>query len=234
MDLSILGVVKDFPAIYAFAIGLIAGLGPCPLSTNVTAIAFVSSKFSNARGTMLAGVMYTLGRALTYSVIGVLVYLFGSTVMENAPALQEYDKLILGPVLILAGIIMLELWKPGINTGDALRAKIGLKVAQKGVPGSFALGAIFALAFCPYTAVMFFGLLMPLALESSIAGVGFPMLFGIGTGLPVLIFSVLLGMGASFARNYIDKITRIEPYLRKGLGVIFILYGAFLLISFFI
>lgn len=230
MDLSALASVREFPLLYAFAIGLITAIGPCPLSANVTAIAYVSSKFADARETMLAGTLYTLGRAATYTIIGLFIYIFGSTVMDTAPSLQDYEKIIVGPILILVGVVMLELVKPNISIGDGLKAKYGLQLSNRGVVGSFFLGVVFALAFCPYTAVMFFGLLVPLALESSYIGVSYPLLFGIGTGLPVLIFAVLLGVSAAFARTYIDKIVKAEPYVRKTLGAGFLLYGSYLTI----
>jgi cytochrome c biogenesis protein CcdA len=234
MDLSALASLKDVPVLYAFAIGLVTAIGPCPLSANVTAIAYVSSRLSSARQTVLAGALYTCGRALTYTVLGLLIFAFGSAVMENAPALQDYEKLILGPVLIVAGAVMLELWKPDVRVGDGLKAKYSLPLAQKGMLGAFGLGAVFALAFCPYTAVMFFGLLMPLALESGPIGASFMPLFGIATGLPVLAFSALLGLSAAAARGYVASISRLEPYLRKALGAGFIAYGMYMLVQFLV
>ncbi len=231
MDLSAITMLKEFPVIYAFVIGLVTAIGPCPLSANVTAIAYVSSKFKDPKDTMLSGVMYTLGRAGTYSVLGLLIYVFGSTIMDTAPALQDYDKVILGPLLLLVGVVMLELVKPDISIGGRLKEKYGLMLSDKGKFGAFGLGALFALAFCPYTAVMFFGLLMPLALQSSFVGIGFPLLFGIGTGLPVLIFAILLGISTRVAKDYITKVLKVEPYVRKTLGVGFMLYGSYLLIT---
>ncbi|WP_424358908.1 aromatic aminobenezylarsenical efflux permease ArsG family transporter [Methanocella sp. MCL-LM] len=232
MDLSALTAVREFPLLYAFAIGLVTAIGPCPLSANVTAIAYVSSKFLSSRDTVLAGTLYTLGRAATYGIIGLLIYAFGSAVMDSAPVLQDYEKIIIGPILVLVGVVMLELIKPNISVGDGLKAKYGLELSKRGVAGSFFLGAIFALAFCPYTAVMFFGLLVPLALESSYVGVSYPLLFGIGTGLPVLIFAILLGVSATFARAYVARIVKVEPYVRKVLGAGFLLYGLYLTITY--
>ena len=233
MDISFIATFKDIPLLYAFAIGMVTAIGPCPLSANITAIAYVSSKFADSKNTMLAGAMYTIGRALTYTVIGLLAYMFGTTVMESAPSLQDYESIIIGVLLLVVGIIMLELVKPNISIGDGLKEKYGLKLSDKGVLGAFGLGAIFALAFCPYTAVMFFGLLVPLSLSSGIIGTSFPLLFGIGTGLPVLVFAILLGISATFAKTYINKIVRAEPYVRKALGAVFILYGLFLIVGYF-
>lgn len=234
MDLAALAAFRDMPVAYAFLIGIITSIGPCPLSANVTAIAYVSSKFADSGKTMMAGSLYTAGRAFTYSVIGLLVYAFGSTVLDTAPSLQDYEKIIIGPILILVGLVMLDLLKPNISVGDMLKVKYGLKLADKGLAGAFGLGAIFALAFCPYTAVMFFGLLIPLALSSNVVGISFPMLFGIGTGLPVLIFAILLGLSTAFAKGYIAKVVKIEPYIRKLLGGIFVLYGLYLVAAYLI
>jgi cytochrome c biogenesis protein CcdA len=232
MDLSTLTDVSQIPLLYAFVVGLITSLGPCPLSANVTAIAYVSSKFTDTKGTILAGTMYTIGRAVTYTILGLLIFLFGAAVMDNAPMLQDYEKIIVGPILVLVGVVMLELIKPNISFGGGLKAKYSLELSRKGTLGAFLLGVIFALAFCPYTAVMFFGLLIPLALESSYIGVSYPLLFGIGTGLPVFIFAVLLGVSATFAKNLVVKIVKVEPYVRKTLGAGFLLYGLYLTIEY--
>jgi cytochrome c biogenesis protein CcdA len=229
MDLSALALLKDIPLLYAFAIGVITAIGPCPMSANVTAIAYVSSKFTDSRAAMLAGTMYTVGRAVTYTVIGLLAFALGATVMDSAPMLQDYDYLIFGPALIVVGIVMLGLWKPNLSFGDGLKEKYGLKLSENGIVGAFGLGAVFALAFCPYTAVMFFGLLMPLALQSDVTGLSFMALFGLGTGLPVLAFACLLGVSAAVARGYVSKVTKIEPYVRKVLGAGFLLYGAYMI-----
>lgn len=232
MDLSLITSFKEIPLLYAFVIGVVTAIGPCPLSANIAAIAYVSSKFSDAKGTVFAGAMYTAGRALTYTVLGLTIYMFGSAIMESAPLLQDYDKVILGPLLIVVGLVMVELVKPNISIGDGLKARYGLKLSDKGALGAFGIGAIFALAFCPYTAVMFFGLLIPLALSSSVMGMSYPLLFGIGTGLPVLLFSAFLSVSATFAKTYVSKVVKAEPYVRKALGIGFILYGAYLLIAY--
>jgi cytochrome c-type biogenesis protein len=232
MDLSLIMSFKEIPLLYAFAIGVVTAIGPCPLSANIAAIAYVSSKFSSAKGTMIAGALYTLGRALTYTALGLVIYMFGSAAMDSAPMLQEYDKIILGPLLIVVGLVMVELIKPNISIGDGLKAKYGLKLSSKGALGAFGIGAIFALAFCPYTAVMFFGLLIPLALGSSVAGMSYPLLFGIGTGLPVLLFAALLSVSTTLGKTCISKVVKVEPYFRKVLGAGFIIYGAYLLVAY--
>jgi len=229
MDQSLISAFREVPLLYAFIIGLVTAIGPCPLSSNVAAVAYVSSKFASSRGTILAGAMYTIGRALTYSAIGLMAYVFGSAIIDNAPLLQDYEKAIAGSLLIIVGLIMLGILKPGISFGDGLKLKYGAIFSEHGAMGAFMLGAIFALAFCPYTAVMFFGLLIPLALSASVMGACLPLLFGIGTGMPVLAFSILLGISATFAKAYISNIVKAEPYVRKALGAIFLAYGAYLL-----
>ncbi len=232
MDISFITSFKEIPLVYAFAIGLVTAIGPCPLSANIAAIAYVSSKFTDARGTVSAGILYTIGRALTYTVLGLLAFVFSSAVLDNAPLLQDYDKVILGPLFLVVGLVMLELIKPNLSVGDGLKAKYGLKLSNMGALGAFGLGAIFALAFCPYTAVMFFGLLIPLTLSSSALGITYPVIFGIATGLPVLLFALFLGVSSSFAKAYVAKVVKIEPYVRKVLGIGFVLYGGYLLLAY--
>jgi cytochrome c biogenesis protein CcdA len=183
--------MNSFPLIAAFFIGLMTALSPCPLATNITAIAYISKKIDSGKRTLLTGFVYTLGRMFTYVLLASLIVYIGLNVQTISWFLQKYGEKIIGPLLIVFGLIMLNIIKfPSLKSGERVN-KIKEKLSEKGYIGSFLLGIIFALAFCPFSAVLFFGMLIPLALKFS-DGLLIPAVFSLATGLPVIIFSSIL------------------------------------------
>ena len=156
---------SGFPLIAAFFIGLMTAISPCPLATNITAIAYTSKNINNSKHTLAVGFLYTLGRMFTYIVVASLIVWFGLQAQVISLFLQKYGAKILGPLLLIIGIIMLEVFKFRFFKSSGKLNKLKEKLAKKGFLGSFLLGVIFALAFCPFSAVLFFGMLIPLALK---------------------------------------------------------------------
>jgi cytochrome c-type biogenesis protein len=146
-------------------------------------------------------------------------------VPQVAQFLQKYMGKALGPLLILTGLVLLELITIRLP-GTSLSQKHQSKLAESGAPGAFLLGFIFALAFCPISAALYFGSLIPLAINSK-SGIVLPFIYGIGTGLPVLVFAVAIALGATSLSRWFHRITRLEYYTRKITGVIFIIVGLY-------
>jgi cytochrome c-type biogenesis protein len=218
-----------WPVIAAFLIGLLAAISPCPLTTNITALAYISRNITDRKYVAIAGALYTLGRMVSYFTIGAIIILAGVNIPGLANSLQSSGEIFLGPLLIVAGILMLGIIKiPALRGGGRL-ARIGEKVAKRRWLGPFLLGVIFALAFCPYTALLFFAVLMPLSIEST-AGITFPAVFAIGTGLPVLIFAILLSFGVSKVSTWLNKVTAAEKWVRRIAAVVFIGVGIYYIV----
>ena len=214
------------PVIAAFLIGLVAAISPCPLATNITALAYISRNITDRKYVAVAGALYTLGRMVSYFTIGAVIILAGVNIPGLANSLQSSGEIFLGPLLIVVGILMLGIIKiPALRGGGRL-ARIGERVARRRWLGPFLLGVIFALAFCPYTALLFFAVLMPLSIEST-AGITFPAVFAIGTGLPVLIFAVLLSFGVSKVSKWLNKVTAAEKWVRRIAAVVCIGVGIY-------
>jgi len=210
----------------AFFIGLMTAISPCPLATNITAIAYASKGINNSKHTIIVGFLYTLGRMLTYVLIASAIVWFGLNTQSIALTLQKYGDKILGPLLLIVGIIMLDIIKINfLKTSDKLN-KLKEKLAQKGFLGSFLLGVIFALAFCPFSAVLFFGMLIPIALKAG-DGLIIPSVFAFATGLPVIIFSFILVYSVSKLGKIMNKIGTFEKWMRKIVSIIFIIAGLY-------
>jgi len=209
----------------ALWLGILTSISPCPLATNIAAISFLAKKVTRPFFVLLSGVAYTIGRMVTYAILGFILINSILSIPQVAQFLQKYMGKALGPILIITGLILLDVIK--INfPGLSLSQKHHNKLAEAGAPGAFLLGAIFALAFCPVSAALFFGSLIPLALQSKF-GLTLPFIYGIGTGLPVLVFAVAIAMGVTSLSRWFNKLTRLEYYMRIVTGAIFILVGVY-------
>lgn len=210
----------------AFFIGLMAAISPCPLATNITAIAYASKRMDNSKHTIAIGLFYTLGRMLTYVLIASAIVWFGLNTQTIALFLQKYGEKILGPLLLIIGIVMLDIIKIKLFKSSDKINKLKEKLASKGFLGSFLLGMMFALAFCPFSAVLFFGMLIPIALKAG-DGLIIPSVFAFATGLPVIIFSFILVYSVSKLGKIMDKIGTFEKWMRKIVSIIFIVTGLY-------
>ncbi|MFC2024780.1 aromatic aminobenezylarsenical efflux permease ArsG family transporter, partial [Chloroflexota bacterium] len=204
--------LSEIPVVAAFSLGLLMAISPCPLATNIAAIAYVSQRAAERRQAVITSALYTLGRILTYSVIGMLIIKVGMEIPVLANTLQNTGDKIIGPALIAVGVVLLFANRLRFGSGGGL-SSLGERVSRWGMVGGFLLGILFALAFCPYSAVLYFGVLIPLALKSS-GGLALPAIFAIGTGLPVLIFGIALSFGVNRISSWFDRITRAQTTIR--------------------
>ena len=212
--------------------GILISISPCPLATNIAAISFLSKKVNHPKEVMLAGLAYTCGRVLTYTVIGMLVISSFASVPAVANVLQKYMFRILGPFLVMAGISLLDIIKLKIP-GCSISHEKQTALAGSGYKGAFILGIIFSLSFCPISAGLFFGSLIPLAVNNEF-GLIFPVIFGIGTGLPVIVLSAVIAFGVFAISHWFKKLSKIEKFTRISTGAIFIIAGIYFIWNYLI
>jgi len=216
---------REAPILAAFALGLLTAIAPCPLATNVTATAFIAKTITNRKKVLLSGLLYTLGRVFSYTLIGAIIY-FGVSKFQVAKLFQGNGEKFIGFVLIVIGLIMLDIIKLNFIKGGNLTEKFSEKFKTKGLLGSFLLGALFALAFCPYSGALFFAMLIPMTLSES-AGLALPVVFSIGTGLPVILFAFVIAFSMEKLGTYFKAISKIEKVMRFVAGLVFILTGLY-------
>jgi cytochrome c biogenesis protein CcdA len=217
---------SGIPIIAAFFIGLMTAISPCPLATNITAIAYASKRIDNSKHTLLVGFLYTLGRMFTYVAIASLIVWVGISTQMISLFLQQYGEKVLGPLLIIVGILLLGLVKLSSSQNNDRFGALKEKLAHRGFLGAFLLGVIFALAFCPFSGVLFFGMLIPLAIQSGDSFV-IPAVFAFATGLPVILFSFLLVKSVNKVGTIMNKVQDFELWMRRVVSIIFILVGAY-------
>lgn len=209
----------------ALWLGILTSISPCPLATNIAAISFLSKRIMHPKAVVIAGIVYTLGRMMAYAVLGGVIIFSLVSVPTTANFLQKYMNRILGPVLILVGLFLLDVVQIKIPAMSFSQDR-QKKMAESGIGGAFMLGVIFALSFCPISAALFFGSLIPLSLNSKF-GISLPFFYGIGTGLPVIILAFGIALGTLSISHWFHRLSRLEFYTRKITGVIFLVVGIY-------
>lgn len=215
----------DAPLIAAFAIGLITAIAPCPLATNISATAYIARHVTQKSLVIWSGILYTLGRMFSYTAIAAIIY-FGASEFNVAKVFQGTGEKFLGFILLFIGLIMLDVIKLNFLKGSNWIEKASDKLKKQGIWGSFWLGALFALAFCPYSGALFFGMLIPMTVAAD-AGLSIPVLFSLGTGLPVIVFAFVIAFSMQKLGIYFKAITKVEKVMRVIGGITFILTGLY-------
>jgi cytochrome c biogenesis protein CcdA len=217
--------ISGFPLLSAVWLGILTSISPCPLASNIAAVSFIVKKIEHPLSVFNSGVFYTLGRIIGYTALGVLITSSLLSIPQTAFFLQHYMNRILGPVLIITGFMLL-----GVVHIPFFNSSVSVKTAERvkdfGAFGSLLLGIIFALSFCPISAALFFGSLIPLALKNS-SQIVMPSLYGMGTGLPVLGFAVVLAFGVTNLEKIFKQVRVLEYWMKRVTGIIFILVGIY-------
>ena len=209
----------------ALWLGILTSISPCPLSTNMAAVSYVGRRVGSRRIVLLSGALYTAGRSLVYLVLGAASVWSLMSMVSVSSFLQGTFYRLLGPILIALGLLLLGVFEftlPTIGVNDKLQNRVD----HAGVWGAGLLGVIFALAFCPVSAGLFFGGLVPLAVERS-SPLMLPLVYGVGTALPVAFFALLLAVGAGWLGTALDRVQVFEVWARRVTAVVFVGVGIY-------
>lgn len=213
----------QLPLANAFLFGLLGATAPCQLTTNLSAIAYVSREAGTRRPWQEA-VAYTLGKVLVYSLVGGAIIGLGLEIQGAAIPVVSVARKALGPLMILIGVTFLGWLRLSVSLGQGVVGAVQHRLAAKGPWGAFVMGVVFAFAFCPTLFLLFFGLTIPLGLRSN-AGLLVPGLFAVGTALPLLVYAALLAAGGGLAGSFVRTLSRRYSTAKKVAGAIFLLAG---------
>jgi cytochrome c biogenesis protein CcdA len=213
----------------ALWLGILTSISPCPLATNIAAISFVSRDLGSSRKVLWNGLFYSAGRMFAYIAIAVLAVASLLSLPETSFYLEKYMHKVIGPLLIVVGIILLDVLPISLPT-PSFGNSVQEKAAGWGMWGSGLLGIVFALTFCPLSAALFFGSLIPLAMDAK-SSVIMPLVYGMGTALPVVAFAVVIAFGLKSVGRIFDKLTQVEKWIRRLTAVVFIGAGLYLLLK---
>lgn len=215
--------------ISAFWLGILTSISPCPLATNVAAISFVARNLGSPHKVLWSGILYSVGRMVVYIAIAVLAVVSLLSLPEVSFFLESNMHKIIGPILIIVGIVLLDVLPISFST-SSLSNSIQARAGKWGIWGSGLLGVVFALTFCPLSAALFFGSLIPLAVDGKSAVV-MPSVYGLGTALPVFGFAIVMAFGMKSLGKFFDKLTQMEKWARKITAFVFIAAGLYLLLK---
>jgi cytochrome c biogenesis protein CcdA len=221
----------SLPLISALWLGILTSISPCPLATNIAATTFIGRRIGTRHGTLLAGLAYTGGRALAYIAICFIIVAGLFSIPAISMFLQQSMNKLLGPVLIVAGLLILEIVPLRLPAWGSPDSAFIRRLSDGGTIGAIFLGFLFALSFCPVSAALFFGSVVPLALKLE-SGVWLPLCYGIGTALPVIGFAMLLACGTRAASRFIKGLAAMERYLRRLTAAVFIGVGIYFTVAY--
>lgn len=215
------------PVLTAFLLGLLTALSPCPLATNIAAIGFIGKNIENKKQIFINGLLYTLGRVLSYTILGIMLIMIlkkGSSMFGIQKTIGVWGELIIGPLLLIIGIFML--WGNKLNL-----PKFGFSgnpegLAKKGSWGALMIGILFALAFCPTSGVFYFGMLIPMSATSA-AGYLLPVIFAVATAIPVLAVAWILAFSVQQISSFYGTMQKVQKWMNIAVGVIFIIIGIY-------
>jgi cytochrome c-type biogenesis protein len=224
-----LAINSTVPIYTALLLGMMASLGPCTMTTNITAIAYIGRKIEDRKFAVLASLVYSLGRMITYTLLGALIIGIGIEVPGIRNFLQGIGTYAMGPFLLIVGILMLLVDKLSFRGGNRL-SNLSARVSNWGIPGAFLIGVFFAMAFCPYSALLFFAVMIPMAISVR-EGMVLPASFALGTGLPVIVIGGLLSAGVMAVKPWIKSLTNAQKYVRIAVALVFIVVGGYLILK---
>ncbi len=215
------------PLIAALLLGIMTSVSPCPLTSNLAALAMLSKKASTHSAAGAASLAYSLGRSVVYVIAAALVGFAGAFAFAVLAPLQAYSSLILSIIFAVCGLLLLEKIRLSFRLveSETLRS-----LTDKGVAGAFALGAGLALVFCPVSAALFLGGVVPLTISAK-DWLLVPAIYGIGTALPVVLFSqaVVLAKKRSGA---LESVKGAAGAAKALMGALFLLGSAYYLLDF--
>lgn len=222
---------SQYSFVTALVLGLMTAISPCPLATNISAIGFISRNIENRNRVFISGLIYTLGRAISYTALAVILFL-GANKMNISMIFQGWGEKLLGPLLIIIGLFMLDI----LTLKFPALSNLTERISEKG-KGSYLstllLGMVFALAFCPYSGVLYFAMLIPITVASA-SGLYLPVVFAIATGLPVIVFAWLLAFAVGNVAALYNHIKTFEKWFRRVVAILFIAVGVYYIMMFFV
>ncbi len=218
---------SNLPIVTAFVLGLLTAISPCPLATNITAIGYIGRDIESKRRIFLNGLLYTLGRIIAYSVLGaILIYILhkGEDMFFIQKGVSKWGEMLIAPVMILIGLFMLfadRLRLPKFGFSGNMESD-----KMKGVWGSLLLGVLFAMAFCPTSGVLYFGMLIPMSAQAT-AGYLLPVVFAFATGLPVILVAWFLAYSVAGVGKFYNRMKVFQKWFNLIVAILFILVGLY-------
>jgi len=209
----------------AALLGMLSALSPCSVTLTLSALSHLVARARHVQQVALAGLSMMLG--MLCCLVGLAALIVGASLAVPTIALlvQKLANQVLGPVLVLVGMLHVGLLGPVRSTGSQRGFARLAKRGDASAAVSFVLGLLLAASFCPSTAGVYFGVLVPWALQHR-APVMLPLAYASGAVTPLLLCTVVIGTGSKIAARLPqlvpvgEVIQRIAGWLMIALGIV--------------
>jgi cytochrome c-type biogenesis protein len=219
----------------AFGLGLLTAISPCGLMSSIAAIAFLVRPEVKPLRTLTSVTLYALGQAVVYLGLGALILciLYPAGGGQGAAAnmsrfLQKWVGTFLGPILILAGMMLLDMLDM-VGWRNAGVPRLPGRLSRGGSLWALPLGMVMAASFCPMSASLFFGGLI--ALSSQSHPLLLPIMFAVGAVIPVTGLAIITAFAGRYFGRTFDCLKQVERWARVFTGTFFVLIGIYYVVS---
>ncbi len=229
---NILSQQAHLPLLAAFVLGLLVAINPCQLAINISALTYLTrrAKYKHPKRTLL---MYILGKTITYSVLGwiLMCLIGGGKNIEGIENLLVKAETIVPFILITLGLFMIyrALRPHHHHHGDNCHNS-GEMITRNGPLGALVLGITLAFAFCPESAIFYFGLMLPLSVSSEV-GVFVPLIFAVAAGIPVLALAWAIKKTFTQTDSIGTTFEYAQQWINGCVGILFILLAVAVMMS---
>lgn len=216
----------DFPLLTAFALGVLVALNPCQLAISVSALAY---EYRNGKH-LLDGIIYAFGRTITYTLLGwvTMCLIGGGNNIEGLQKVLSKAEMFVPYILIAIGIYLIyRAFHHHHHDGENCHNS-GRIIKRNGPLGSLMLGMTLAFAFCPESAIFYFGMMIPLSISSSV-GALVPLVFGLAANIPVVVMAWLMNKAVNGAERLSRGFEHFQQWLNGITGLLFIAIAILLL-----
>lgn len=217
------------PLVSALLLGLLTAIAPCPLTINITAVGFIGKDITQRRRIFSNGIFYALGTICSYTILALVLY-FGADQFKVSQFFQHHSEKIIGPLLLLIGLFMIGIIRLDVPGMNRIIKKFERRSSFRAWD-SFLLGILLALAFCPYSGVLYFGMLIPLIISTSSPWNS--LVFSLSAGLPIVLFAWLLAFTVSGVGKAFNRLKSFEFWFRIVVAVLFMGIGIYYIIIIF-
>lgn len=211
----------------ALLLGFLMILDPCTLFTSIAAIGYIDKEIANKRKVLTNGLMFVLGKLVTYVLVAI-PFLMGAQTAGVQHLLEHWGEPLLAAFMLICGVLLLFSGHHHHEHDHGLTRWLTNADSRSSWLWSFMLGIFFAIAFCPHRLVYFFTMIdIAITLPPSWNWL-LPVVFGLGTGLPIMLIAWLISYSAISANALTARLQSVEKWIRYISAVLFIGFGLYL------
>jgi len=219
--------------LFALLLGVLVALNPCQLAISISALTFLLRRSGGTHGGRARRVvlLYAAGRTLTYVALAWALQLLFGNISEQIQASRLFDAVETALPYFLVAVAVFFLFRairPHHFHGECHHS--GQIIKSGGTHGAFVLGLLLAFAFCPESAVMYFGMMLPASFATAIPPL-VPVCFAVGAAMPVLLAGGLMMRLAQSAVHFAHRMEVFQRVLNVLTAILFLGLAGWLLVA---